>query len=209
MALNLFSYWLYGDEYLQEAWLYHLIRKDNRHNYSVYFHLIYQLYEQSGSQAIALAMFIPQWSLIIVAGLLFHHDLFFAMVVQTWAFVAFNKVYTAQYFLWYLSLLPFVAINNSAIHGSGCRWIIGLTIYAAQSLFVPLWEVTAYKLEFQGLNAFNEIQWANYIFFVINIVSLVVVIKCHVVTVTFEMQGEYTVGNMEQAVWMQRALVQN
>jgi hypothetical protein len=40
-------------------------------------------------------MFIPQWSVIICAGFAFHYDLFFAMVIQTWAFVAFNKVMTA------------------------------------------------------------------------------------------------------------------
>ena len=41
VGLNVLFYWLYGDEFLQEAWLYHLVRKDNRHNYSVYHYLIY------------------------------------------------------------------------------------------------------------------------------------------------------------------------
>lgn len=115
MGLNLIMYMLYGQEYLDEAWLYHFIRKDNRHNYSVYFYLIYQLFDQPSSAVISLLIFVPQWLLVIVSGLLFHHDLFLAMLMQTWAFVTFNKVYTAQYFLWYLSLLPFVAINNRAV----------------------------------------------------------------------------------------------
>lgn len=41
MLLNLAFYLRYGDEYLQEAWIYHFIRKDHRHNYSVYFYMIY------------------------------------------------------------------------------------------------------------------------------------------------------------------------
>jgi len=41
VGFNAFFYYLYGNDYLQEAWIYHLIRKDNRHNYSVYFYMIY------------------------------------------------------------------------------------------------------------------------------------------------------------------------
>ena len=41
VGLNVMFYYIYGDEFLEEAWLYHLVRKDNRHNYSVYHYLIY------------------------------------------------------------------------------------------------------------------------------------------------------------------------
>jgi GPI mannosyltransferase 1 subunit M len=34
-------YFVYGYEYLYEAYLYHFVRKDHRHNNSVYFYLIY------------------------------------------------------------------------------------------------------------------------------------------------------------------------
>lgn len=34
-------YYLYGYEFLYEAYLYHLVRKDNRHNFSLYWLLIY------------------------------------------------------------------------------------------------------------------------------------------------------------------------
>ena len=34
-------YAIYGDEFLQESLLYHLVRKDHRHNNSIYFYLIY------------------------------------------------------------------------------------------------------------------------------------------------------------------------
>lgn len=115
LGLTYFFYDLYGYEFLYEGYLYHLVRKDNRHNVSVYWYMIYQLYDDTTSTLFGLVTFIPQWSVIIFAGMAFYHDLFFAFILQTWAFVTFNKVLTAQYFLWYLSLAPLVAINNGLI----------------------------------------------------------------------------------------------
>jgi len=59
ITMTAFWYWMYGYEFLYEGYLYHLVRKDNRHNYSVYFYLIYQLYEDPGSTLMAILMFIP------------------------------------------------------------------------------------------------------------------------------------------------------
>ena len=94
IALTACFYFIYGYEFLYEAYLYHLIRKDNRHNYSVYWYSIYQMYDLESSKLLAVLTFVPQWSVVIAAGLAFHYDLFFAMLLQTWAFVAFNKVLT-------------------------------------------------------------------------------------------------------------------
>lgn len=63
----------------------------------------------------ALLTFLPQWAVLISAGFLFYYDLFLAMLIQTWAFVAFNKVQTAQYFLWWLVLLPICLVNSDLI----------------------------------------------------------------------------------------------
>lgn len=38
-------YIIYGWDFLYEALLYHFVRKDNRHNHSVYFYMIYQTYD--------------------------------------------------------------------------------------------------------------------------------------------------------------------
>jgi phosphatidylinositol glycan class M len=108
-------YLRYGYEFLYESLLYHFIRKDNRHNYSVYFYTIYQMYDRESSTLFAILAFVPQWSVMIITGFLFYYDLFFAMLIQTWVFVVFNKVVTEQYFLWYMSLIPFVCINNGII----------------------------------------------------------------------------------------------
>lgn len=41
IGLTYFFYIVYGYEFLYESYLYHFVRKDNRHNYSVYFYMIY------------------------------------------------------------------------------------------------------------------------------------------------------------------------
>ena len=59
IGLTYFFYLMYGYEFLYEAYLYHFERKDHRHNFSIYFYLIYQLYEQPGSAALAVITFVP------------------------------------------------------------------------------------------------------------------------------------------------------
>lgn len=51
--------------------------------------------------------------MVLISGSLLYYDIFIAMFVQTWAFVAFNKVQTAQYILWYKTILPIVFVNNA------------------------------------------------------------------------------------------------
>lgn len=104
------------------------MRKDNRHNYSVYFYSIYQTYDEASSKMWAILAFLPQWLVVIAAGLLLYHDLYMAILVQTWCFVAFNKVITEQYFLWYLSLVPFVCINNGVLQKH--KGILAIVLYA-------------------------------------------------------------------------------
>ena len=181
IGLTYFFYLLYGYEFLYEGYLYHLVRKDNRHNVSVYWYMIYQLYDESTSTLLGLATFIPQWSVIIFAGLAFYHDLFFAMILQTWAFVAFNKVLTAQYFLWYLSLLPLVAINNGLVHK---RPWLGATLYLVQLAAMPVWGIFAFDVEFNGVNAFSQVHTCNYLIFIGNLISIGLVIRNHRVSIT-------------------------
>jgi len=114
IGLTGFFYLIYGYEFLYEGYLYHFVRKDHRHNNSVYFYLIYQLFEEPNSTTIGILTFVPQWLCIIASGLMFYYDLWLCLTVQTWCFVIFNKVMTAQYYLWYLLLLPLVAINSRA-----------------------------------------------------------------------------------------------
>lgn len=85
-------YYLYGWEFLYEALLYHLTRTDPRHNFSIYFYHIYLHYEHEFSILEKLVSFLPQFSVQLVLMFRFALDLPFCFLVQTVAFVAFNKV---------------------------------------------------------------------------------------------------------------------
>ena len=104
-ALNALMYTLYGHDFLQHTFLHHLTRIDHRHNFSSYNTL---LYLSSANSAINVdsrsrlsfesLAFIPQLllSAVLIPLALAKKDLPGAMLAQTWAFVALNKVCTSQ-----------------------------------------------------------------------------------------------------------------
>lgn len=111
LALNLLMYQIYGQEFLNETYLYHITRKDHRHNFSLYFlHMHLSSLEASSSWSLvtSLLSFGPQLALVLLLGIFFANDIILACFLQTFAFVALNKVCTSQYFMWYLCLLPLV-----------------------------------------------------------------------------------------------------
>lgn len=91
------SYKVFGAEYLQEALLYHLTRKDHRHNFSPYFYLFYTDAVLKLPQNFELFVFLPQFLVFIMAGIKFgRKDLAYSCFIITFIFVTFNKVITSQ-----------------------------------------------------------------------------------------------------------------
>lgn len=76
------------------------------------------------------------------------------MTAQTIAFVAFNKVCTSQYFLWFLWLLPLVWPSLKV-----GRLETGLAV-AAWVGAQALWLSQAYQLEFEAKQVFATV-WAS------------------------------------------------
>ena len=89
-------YLLYGWEFLYEAFIYHVVRTDIKHNFSVYFYMLYLTQGTWVTPIISLATFLPQFMLVFVTALKLHRDLPFCCFVQTFLFVTFNKVCTSQ-----------------------------------------------------------------------------------------------------------------
>jgi len=162
--LTLTFYHLYGHDFLEHTYLYHITRRDIRHNFSVYFYLLYLTVEYDDA-GITLVTFLPQVILLLAVTARFSrmHDLTFAMFCQTLVFVSFNKVVTAQYFLWYFSLLPLIlphlGFSKKDVLLGGMLWGF------AQSS----WLLPAYMLEFKGNNTFMFIWLEGLAFFSANV----------------------------------------
>ncbi|EGZ17459.1 hypothetical protein PHYSODRAFT_441237, partial [Phytophthora sojae] len=89
-------YYLYGFQFLYEAYLYHFTRTDNRHNFSVYFYDLYLRYNTPSGFGVGLLAFLPQLTSLVAISFAYGRDLPFALFALTMVFVIFNKVCTAQ-----------------------------------------------------------------------------------------------------------------
>ncbi|OMJ95430.1 hypothetical protein SteCoe_1195 [Stentor coeruleus] len=160
LILGTVFYWVYGFEFLYETYLYHFVRKDNRHNFSVYFYPLYLTYT-TYAKWVGLMAFIPQWGLIIYMSFS-RLPLYITMLSSTFVFVIFNKVCTAQYFIWYITLLPITLPGLKISLKSGLGLIIPWVLTEVH------WLYWGYRLEFLGENVFWELWAASLCFFVAN-----------------------------------------
>ncbi|KDQ17920.1 glycosyltransferase family 50 protein [Botryobasidium botryosum FD-172 SS1] len=171
MGLNVIMYGIWGFPFLEHSYIYHLSRRDHRHNFSLYFYPIYLSYTTPSS---SLLSFVPQMVLSIGFGFAFgKRDLPFAWFVQTMAFVTFNKVCTSQYFMWYIWFLPLILPRLQM-----SRWK-GIELLAAWVGAQAFWLSLAYRLEFLGENVFFPLWCASVVFITLNSHVLVGIIKAY------------------------------
>ncbi|QDZ19692.1 mannosyltransferase [Chloropicon primus] len=107
-ALCLAFYLAEGQRYLDEAILYHFGRYDLAHNFSPWFFIFRVVTNDGARKVLGLAAFLPQVLCLAYYGLIKASSLPYSLFMVTLSFVALNKVVTAQYFAWYLVLLPLV-----------------------------------------------------------------------------------------------------
>lgn len=172
-ALTLISYRFYGYDFVWESFLYHLTRKDPRHNFSVYFLMLYLSEPEGLSVVCRFLMFLPQLLLVTVLSFVYatKEKLPFAMLCQAMVMVFYNPVLTSQYFFWFLSLLP-LSLPNIRFSKRRSLCLIGAWIGSQ-----ALWLFAAYLLEFRSVNTFVPIWIASLLFFAVNVKILSDVIK--------------------------------
>lgn len=86
--------------FVEHSYLYHFIRTDHRHNFSVYNTLLHldSAYGSTSPLKVESLAFLPQLFLAVgmMPATLAKRDLASTMLAQTFAFVTFNKVCTSQ-----------------------------------------------------------------------------------------------------------------
>ncbi|ESQ42083.1 hypothetical protein EUTSA_v10015361mg, partial [Eutrema salsugineum] len=174
LACNVVSSYFYGHEFLHEALLYHLTRTDPRHNFSIYFYHIYLHYERQFSAVEKLISFLPQFTVQFSLVFCFSQDLVFCIFPQTVALVAFNKVITAQYFVWFYCLLPLILPWSHMKLKWECLLCIIMWIGAQTH-----WLLWGYMFEFKGFNVFLQLWVASLVFLAANTFVLVKIIQRH------------------------------
>ena len=174
-----------GPQFWREALLYHVTRQDAKHNFSPYFYGIY-LSTADGTMwrsTLATFAFVPQVLLLARVVILYRQDLPFCLFVQTLIFVTFNKVCTAQYFIWYHALLPLVLPSSRTLQRP--RWCRSLGFLSFWVITLLSWLGWAYQLEFRGRAVFLQLWIASLAFFAANIVVLCEMILAHQPTPLF------------------------
>ncbi|XP_076177275.1 GPI alpha-1,4-mannosyltransferase I, catalytic subunit-like [Ptiloglossa arizonensis] len=163
--LTIVNYYFYGYKYLYESLIYHVIRKDTKHNFSVYFYMLYLSANHPPSIIQKMFTFVPQLMLLLILSYKYSNksDLPFAMFTQAMVMVTYNPVLTSQYFFWFLSLLPL------CLPHFGLSVKRSLYLCFAWILSQSFWLLVAYLLEFQGLNTFTFIWMFSLLFFLVNV----------------------------------------
>ncbi len=138
---------------------------------------MYLNFASDASFLTGLITFVPQFALIFLVSFKFSKkDLPFTWLLLTMIFVTFNKVVTAQYFLWYISLLP-LSIPNIMLSRKRICFLIGA--WFASELHWNFWSGV---LEVGGTNCFYMLWIATVVFFFTNISIIVQLISSYNLT---------------------------
>ena len=148
--LGLF-YYLYGYQFIYESFIFHLVRKDHRHNFSPFFYpLYYWLQRETTSESLlsGVSVLIPSIGSWLLYGLSGNEDNWiFVIFQQTCLFVIFNKVITSQYYLWIFVFFPFFIDPT----------LVSLLCYLAFLIIHFVWNWCSNMLENKGENYYLQV----------------------------------------------------
>lgn len=164
-------YSIYGWEFLEHSLLYHAVRLDHRHNFSIFFMVIYTHFPKVPS-VIGLMMGLVPLGLIALVSYIFRRKTFTSFLLISLIFVSFNKVVTAQYFLWFCQFitLSLSEMPSSIFNKQRIAFIAVLLLL--WTFFELYWSTFAHRFENNGEDVFMSFHWVNALFFGLNMTGL-------------------------------------
>lgn len=119
-----------------------------------------------------LLLFLPQLVLfVLIVAKFATGNLPVCLLLQTMVFVAYNKVITAQYFVWYLCLVPLAMPSLQFI-----PWRWAGTVLIAWVASLTWWLLQAYQLEFLGQDRLVAVWLASLWFHAANVLVIAVIV---------------------------------
>lgn len=138
---------LYGQNFIEQTYLYHLSRMDNRHSFSAFF---YEIYLSLNTQTMmkSFVRSLPQIYVIFIATRKLHVQIspFYAIFIITYAFVNFNKVITMQYYMWLWGALLILAPESSLMTNTNRRWRTAFNLTIQWVLGIMVWVWLSFRL---------------------------------------------------------------
>lgn len=165
ILLFLVFYKLYGMEFAYETYFYHLVRKDPRHNISIYW-LANWFNSKEMNWWVHMAMSLSHKLVFILPGFLLYKDFELAIFVQTFAFVMYNSVSNQQYVLWYGKFFIFLCSDRIYYTTKlGIFYMISCIVFFVATWLS--WELEARAYKFYGrVNSLEKMGLINIIYFV-------------------------------------------
>ncbi len=147
LMLGWYFYELYGDKFLQQTYLYHLGRRDNRHSFSPFF---YEIYLNLDNQTLvrSLMRILPQFYILGVITQKTYLSAFNKVFLLTYCFVAFNRVITMQYYMWVLGALILVLPESDIWLKKQARK--GFSLFLQWLIGISIWVWLSFRLEGKG-----------------------------------------------------------
>jgi len=176
---------MYPSEYIDAAILHHVHRIDHKHNFSLFW-LPFFLLQESDSTSFYQYLFIrflsTSFTLLIQIAVLYYlakRDLIACTFAQTILLVTFNKVCTAQYFVWWFPLAVICVSGALNLKNKYSYYTYSLLFRVAVLWTAALaaWLTVAYQLEFRGAQVYFLLWLLSILFFVINLYVFVVVLR--------------------------------
>ena len=152
LALGFVFYSMYGFKFIEETYLFHSSRLDNRHSFSPFFYEIYLNFNNDvGSASRSLIRIIPS-IYIILSSLKFlkGYSAFYLHFLAVYAFVSFNKVITLQYYMWIFGALILCLPESLIIIQKRFRMGYGLILQYILPIVIWIW--LSIRLENEGEN---------------------------------------------------------
>ena len=179
VGLVAFFYKLFGQIFLDECFLYHLKRKDPRHNYSIFWLItVYDYFVPEGEipfPQLGKVLLGGRLLLIAIVAVVFWKRKILAMTIQTFIFTTFNTVYTAQYAIWEIQLLPYLLADSDCFNKK--KKLTFWLLIAIWFINLEVWAYFSGKFEHRGENAQYWMHFANLGYFLIRVLFIHFVVE--------------------------------